>query len=88
MVASKESLESNITSLTNATNQASDIIGRSVRKMQKLEDEKNACKARVEVLEFDLAASDALAEALEVELARLRAAHTNDVSGTEQGYAK
>ena len=51
------------------------MIGRTLGKLHKLEQEKNALKARVETLEYDLAASDALAEALEAELAKLRTSH-------------
>ena len=79
LVASKEALESNITDLTNTVKTATGMIGTTVNKLKKLEDERNALAARIETLQFNVVVSDDLVERLQEELAKLGAVHTDDI---------
>ena len=55
------------------------MIGTTVNRLKKLEDERNALAARVETLQFGLTTSDNLVDVLQEELAKLRAVHANDI---------
>jgi hypothetical protein len=55
------------------------MIGITVNNLRKLKDDRNALAVRIETLQFDVAASTTLAETLQEELVKLRAARANDI---------